>query len=196
MKKNILIWGSALVLIVIAITVTSGYGKNKTIANSLNQNPTSQNEIQSTSNDNSSGRSTGEKAIDFTLTDLDGKTVSLSDYRGKNVYLNFFATWCPPCRAEMPDIEKMYQKYKDKDFVVLAVDLGEDSDTVKSFIKENGYSFRVLLDSDQSVGQQYATTAIPVSVFIDKNGNVLAKRVGALREAEMEHYIKILIDKK
>lgn len=196
MKKNLLIWGSALVLIVIAFIVTSGYGKNKTNATSPNQTLTSQDQKQSTSGDNSLGSSSGEKAIDFTLTDLDGKKVSLSDYKGKNVYLNFFATWCPPCRAEMPDIEKMYQKYKDKDFVVLAVNLGEDRDTVKSFIKENGYSFRVLLDSEQSVGQQYATTAIPVSVFIDKNGNVVSKRVGALRETEMEQYVKMLVEKK
>lgn len=193
MKKTLLIWGTALVLIVIAIIVTNGYGKsgpNQTLPD--NQSFSSRDQDQAF--DNSQENKPETEAIDFTLTDLDGNTVSLSDYKGKSVYLNFFATWCPPCRAEMPDIEKVYQKYKDKDFVVLAVDLGEDKDTVKSFIEDNGYSFKVLLDSDQSVGQQYEISAIPVSVFIDKNGKIVNKRVGALSEDEMEEIIKSLVE--
>jgi thiol-disulfide isomerase/thioredoxin len=67
----------------------------------------------------------GTKAIDFTLTSLDGKKVSLSDFRGKNVYLNFFATWCPPCKRELPDMEKLYREYKDKGLELVVVDLGK-----------------------------------------------------------------------
>jgi len=198
MKKNLLIWGSALVLIVSAFFVTNSYGKNKIVATG----PSSQSEAAQRVNQSSAGNiaastaSDPEKAIDFTLKDLNGNKVSLSDFKGKNVYLNFFATWCPPCKAEMPDIEKVYQKYKDKDFVVLAVDLGEDKDTVKSFIEKNKYNFKVVLDSNQSVAEKYDITAIPVSVFIDKTGNVIAKKVGAMSSGEMELYVKMLVDKK
>lgn len=169
MKKILLIWATAIILVAVAIYVTYGFGKNK--------------------------QALGDETIGFTLTDLGGSKVSLSDYKGKSVYLNFFATWCPPCKGEMPDIEKVYRKYKDKDFVVLAVDLGEDKNTVNKFIKENGYSFKVLLDSDNSISEKYQISSIPVSLFIDKNGNVVQKRVGALGEAEMEQYINKLLEK-
>lgn len=192
MKKNLLIWVTALILVVIAFYVTKNYNNAKSISTA--------NQTQSTPSSNSQSLSTDDtkadnKAIDFTLTDLDGKKVSLKDFKGKNVYLNFWATWCPPCRSEMPEIEKVYQQYKDKDFVVLAVDLGEDKNTVKNFMQQNKYNFKVLLDSDQSVAAQYNITAIPVSYFIDKDGNIVAKRVGALSEEEMQSYVKQLIGK-
>lgn len=196
MKKNLIIWGTALVLVFVAIYVTkynNTSGSNTLFQNSPVQNNTSQSSSQGASSDNS--KTNGEKAPNFTLTDLNGKKVSLEDFRGKNVYLNFWATWCPPCRNEMPEIEKVYQQYKDKDFVVLAVDLGEDKDTVKKFIEQNKYNFNVLLDSDQTVAQQYNISAIPVSYFIDKQGNVVSKRVGALSEQEMQSYVKQLIEK-
>jgi thiol-disulfide isomerase/thioredoxin len=131
-------------------------------------------------------------AIDFTLLDFDGKNVSLKDFRGKNVLLNFWATWCPPCRGEMPDLEKIYQKYKGKDLVVLAVNLGENNDTVKSFIEKNNYEFKILLDTDQNIGNAYKITGIPTSYFIDKDGNIVNKMVGAMTLEQMEEYILAL----
>jgi len=113
----------------------------------------------------------------------------LSDFKGKPVYINFFATWCPPCRSEMPDIEKMYQKYKDRGLVVLAVDLNEDKATVQNFISQAGYTFKVLLDQNGVTSSDYNTSSIPVSVFVDKNGGIIATRVGSLTESEMEGYI-------
>ena len=204
MKKNLIIWGTAAVLVLTALYVTKYYDRES--SNTAPQSPSAQvqgdstqsTSFQTASNQDTSSSidsSTGQKAIDFTLTDLDGKKVSLKDFRGKSVYLNFWATWCPPCRAEMPEIEKVYQQYKDKDFVVLAVDLGEDKNTVKNFIRQNKYNFKVLLDSDQSVASQYNISAIPVSYFIDKDGNVVAKRVGALSEEEMQSYVTQLIEK-
>ncbi len=188
MKKNIIIWSTALLLVLMAFFVTTNYGKNSS---------SNQSDSASTASVNTAASGlVNEKAIDFTLKDLNGKEVSLSDFKGKNVYLNFFATWCPPCRAEMPDIETMYQKYKDKDFVVLAVNLGEDGDTVKNFFESNNLNFNAVLDSDQSVASQYNISAIPVSIFIDKQGNIVAKKVGAMTGGEMELYIKMLIDKK
>lgn len=204
MKKNLILWGTAVVLVLTALFVTKYYNKGSN--NTVLQSPSAQTQSASTQDSSSqpalnqdissSGdSSTGQKAIDFTLTDLDGKKVSLKDFRGKNIYLNFWATWCPPCRGEMPEIEKVYQQYKDKDLVVLAVDLGEDMNTVKDFIQQNKYNFMVLLDSDQSVAVQYNITAIPVSYFIDKDGNIVAKRVGALSEEEMLSYVEQLIGK-
>jgi thiol-disulfide isomerase/thioredoxin len=82
-----------------------------------------------------------QQAPNFTLQDLKGNTVSLSDFHGKNIYLNFWASWCGPCKMEMPDLEKIYQKYKDKDLVVLAVNIAENKETVEAFIKANNFSF-------------------------------------------------------
>lgn len=135
-------------------------------------------------------QSSATPAIDFTLTDLNGNIISLSSLRGKNVFLNFWATWCPPCRGEMPDMEKIYQKYKNnEDFVILAVNLGEDDSKVKSFIEKSKFHFTVLLDSDQSVAEQYQITSIPTSYFIDKDGKITARHVGSMTEAQMESYV-------
>lgn len=129
------------------------------------------------------------KVTDFKLKDLNGKEVSLSDLRGKKVFLNFWASWCPPCKAEMPDIERLYEETKDSDLVILAVNLGEDKDTVKSFIDKNNYKFRILLDSDQTVAEQYSITSIPTSFFIDKNGIIVSKKIGAMTYEEMKDYV-------
>lgn len=134
------------------------------------------------------------KAQDFTITDLDGNEVSLSDFRGKKVFLNFWATWCPPCKAEMPEIEKVYQETKDSDLVILAVEIGEPLDTVKTFIEDNKYNFKVLLDSDKDVATTYGISAIPTSFFIDEDGNIISKRVGGMTYDEMKEYIDALND--
>ncbi|BCN29563.1 TlpA disulfide reductase family protein [Anaeromicropila herbilytica] len=188
MKKLLIICVTSIILVSISFIVTNKYNKNSSAAATSNQSD------QQISNDNSAIKASKfENEIDFTLKDLNGNDVKLSDYKGKNVYLNFFATWCPPCREEMPDIEKVYQKYKNKDFVVLAINLGEDRDTVKNFITQNKYNFNVLLDSDQSVATQYNITAIPVSIFINKDGQIVSKKVGAMSGVDMELNIKLLL---
>jgi peroxiredoxin len=131
-------------------------------------------------------------ATDFKLKDLDGKEVSLSDFKGKKVFLNFWASWCPPCKEEMPDIEKLYEETKDSDLVILAVNLGETKNTTKSFIDNNKYNFQVLLDSDQSVANQYNITKIPTSYFIDKEGNIVSTVSGGLTIDAMKDYISKL----
>lgn len=132
------------------------------------------------------------KAIDFKLKDLNGKELSLSDLKGKKVFLNFWATWCPPCRSEMPEIEKLYQETKDSNLVIVAVEIGEPLDTVKSFIDSNKYNFKVLLDSDQNVASKYNIASIPTSYFIDEDGNIVSKNVGAMNIDQMKAYIKTL----
>ena len=122
---------------------------------------------------------TGKPAPDFTLKTIDGKTVSLKDFRGKVVLVNFWATWCPPCREEMPLFEEVYQKYKDKGFVILAINL--DPENLEDF--ENVYSFTILIGNDKVVNE-YNVLGIPTSYLIDKNGVIVKVRRGVYRELE------------
>ncbi len=115
---------------------------------------------------------------DFSLPTLSGETRSLSSYKGKVVLLNFWATWCPPCRAEMPSMEKLYASLKGKDFEILAVNLQEDPKTVRDFVTKNGYTFPILLDSDGRTGSVYGVRGIPTTYVIDKEGFVLGGTVG------------------
>jgi thiol-disulfide isomerase/thioredoxin len=131
-------------------------------------------------------------ALNFKLKDLNGKDVSLSDFKGKKVLLNFWASWCPPCISEMPDIENLYNETKNTDLVILAVNIGEDKDTVKSFTNINKYNFTVLLDLDQSTGRQYNIAAIPTSFFIDEEGNIVSSIKGAMTLDQMKSYISKL----
>lgn len=118
-------------------------------------------------------------AIDFELINLDGEKVTLSSMEGKLVFLNFWATWCGPCRSEMPSMEKLYDELKDEDFIILAVDLGEPENTVRDFVNEYGLTFPVLLDTDNAVGSSYGARSIPTTYIIDPEGMVLARAVGA-----------------
>ena len=114
----------------------------------------------------------GTQAEDFRLTDLAGKEQTLSQYRGKIVLLNFWATWCKPCTTEMPAMQTMYDKLRDKGFVVLAVNELEDEARVREHIKQYGHTFPVLMDHDNKVANQFGVVGLPVSVFIDQEGRV------------------------
>ncbi|MGA2409342.1 MAG: TlpA disulfide reductase family protein [Candidatus Binataceae bacterium] len=122
----------------------------------------------------------GKEAADFSLPALDGQMIALSSLRGKVVFLNVWATWCPPCREEMPAIEALYEKFKDdKNFVVLAV--SQDSDgiaPVASYVKKNGFKFDVLLDPENKVGEAYDVSGIPETFIIDQRGRIVAHHVG------------------
>lgn len=194
MKKHLFLL-FALVLLAVAIYTVNTYNSKGAKANSTSENSDSSKQAQtSTDTSNTLKGDTIElgKAKDFTLVDLNGNKVSLSDFRGKKVFLNFWATWCPPCKAEMPEIEKVYQETKDSDFVILAVEIGEPLDTVKPFISKNNYNFKVLLDQDQSVASAYGISAIPTSFFIDEEGNIISKRVGGMNYEEMKENIATL----
>ena len=117
-------------------------------------------------------------APEFTLSDLEGRDVSLKDYRGKIVFLNFWATWCPPCRNEMPSMEKLYRQLDGSAFAMVAVDLQESSEQVRRFVEAAGFSFTVLLDTSGRTGASYQVSGIPTTYIIDKEGNVLAHTVG------------------
>ncbi|MGQ0556547.1 MAG: peroxiredoxin family protein [Nitrospiraceae bacterium] len=114
----------------------------------------------------------GTAAEDFRLVDLEGKQQSLSQYRGKVVLVNFWATWCKPCTTEMPAMQATYDKLREKGFVVLAVNELEDEAKVREHIKQYGHTFPVLMDRDNKVANQFGVFGLPVSVFIDEKGVV------------------------
>lgn len=120
-----------------------------------------------------------ESAPDFTAADLHGKSVRLSDYRGKVVFLNFWATWCPPCRAEMPSMERLHGVMDDKNFAILAVNIENDSSSVKDFLTQNPHSFKVLSDADAKVQNLYKVFRFPETFLIDKQGKIIQHYVGA-----------------
>ena len=112
----------------------------------------------------------GAPAPDFALQKLDGKSISLKDLRGKVVVLNFWATWCPPCRAEMVALNQVQQDLADRDLVVLGINQLEDPQTVQHFMQTQGLSFPVALDSLGAASQAYRVSALPTTYFIDRNG--------------------------
>lgn len=131
----------------------------------------------------------GFQAPDFTLTNLKGEKVKLFDYRGKPVFLNFWATWCPPCRAEMPLIQKLYQE-KGKKIQVLTVNIQEDQQTIEKFLKKNHYTFPVLLDKQGKVANQYWIQGIPTTFLIDKEGIIQTVWIEALQEEDLKDLLK------
>jgi thiol-disulfide isomerase/thioredoxin len=135
----------------------------------------------------------GAVAYDFVLKDLSGQEVALSSFRGRKVMLNFWATWCGPCRYEIPFMVKLYGEMQGQDFEVLAVNLREDAAKVSAFVKENEMAFPVLLDPAAKVGGAYFVRGIPTSVFIDEQGIITAVHVGALTDELLREYVSALM---
>jgi thiol-disulfide isomerase/thioredoxin len=116
--------------------------------------------------------------VEIKLKDLNGRLVSLSEFRGKIVFLNFWTTWCFDCRIEMPHMEKLHQKFKNNDFAMVAINLQEPISQVKQFFKNYKLTFTALLDSDGEVGAHFMITAIPTTFILDKEGIILGKVMG------------------
>lgn len=124
----------------------------------------------------------GDIAADFKLEDLSsGQTVSLSKFRGKVVFLNLWATWCGPCRQEMPSMETLYDELKgNSDFVMLAVSQDtKGKSAVAPYVEKNGYHFRILLDPENKVGESYSVSGVPETFIIDRKGRIVAHHMGA-----------------
>lgn len=162
-------------------------------------------EIDEKTNDDETNNNENEPipAFDFTLVDQYGNEHTLSNYKGKVVFLNFWATWCPPCRAEMPDIEEIYNEYnKNQDDVIILGIANPSSDKnqyytqevdkegVISFLKENGFTFPVMFDETGEVFMQYYITAFPTTFLIDKNGNIYGYAPGKLTKDIMKNAIE------
>ncbi len=117
-------------------------------------------------------------AKDFVAPAPDGKPVKLADYRGRVVFLNFWATWCPPCREEMPAMERLYQRYKDKGLVVVGVSIDSDMVVIPPFVKQNKLTFPIGHDPKMALAERYGVRALPSSFLIDRRGNLAALAIG------------------
>lgn len=130
------------------------------------------------------GINIGNVAPDFQLQTLTGQTVSLSGLRGKPVLINFWATWCPPCRFEMPFLQQVHDGWSAKGLVLLTIDIGESSTTIEKFMTDLNLSLTVLLDTDRKVTEDYSIVAIPTTFLIDKDGIIRQKVLGAFPSKE------------
>lgn len=207
----------AIILILIGFMTFTGYMNG--ITNYLNSSPTSQNTSvgETKGNDNStkapeSNESSTDTAvhpeIDFTLTDQYGKAHTLSDYKGKVVFLNFWATWCPPCKKELPDIEELYKEYQNnqKDVVFLGITNPNNTEypnnqdvtkpEIKSFLTEKGYTFPTLFDETGEILNSYQISAFPTTFIIDRNGNILGYVPGMMTKDIMKNVINQALESK
>ncbi len=144
-------------------------------------------EQQTEDKDQFGGLTVGSKAPNFTLHSLDGDEVSLSDYKGKKILVNFWATWCPPCKKEMPAIQQ-FSKEANEDLVVIAVNIDPENDVV-AFANEYKLTFPILLDYqdvDKPVSDNYQVMAIPTTFFIDSEGNIQNKFIGEMKLKDIE----------
>ena len=133
------------------------------------------------SSSSTQGVEVGDLAPDFQLQNLDGQTISLGNLRGKPVLINFWATWCGPCRGEMPYIQEIYEEWTNKGLVVLTINMGESSSKAEEFRQSYNLSFTVLLDAKQDVAQKYNIQYIPTTFFLDKDGIIQDKVIGAFQ---------------
>ena len=118
-------------------------------------------------------------AADFTVPDLAGKPLRLRDFKGKVVFLNFWATWCPPCKEEMPSMKRLYRRHKDRGFTILALSIDSGGAApVGAFVKELGLTFPIGLDSKTTVANEYAVRGLPATFLIDAKGVIAAIAIG------------------
>jgi cytochrome c biogenesis protein CcmG/thiol:disulfide interchange protein DsbE len=128
----------------------------------------------------------GALAPDFTLANLEGENVSLSDFNGQPVLINLWATWCGPCRIEMPTIQSRFEEYRDEGFIVLAVNFDEHQSDVQAFGDEFGLTFQMLLDPGAEVQKLYRTRSYPSSFFVDRNGVIQVQHIGVMTEGNLD----------
>jgi cytochrome c biogenesis protein CcmG/thiol:disulfide interchange protein DsbE len=135
------------------------------------------------------GVTVGMRAPDLALKALDGGTIRLSDLRGQPVMINFWAVWCGFCRTELPEMQQAFEAYRDQGFTILAVDVQEDRSVVEPFVDELGLSFPILLDSEAEVSRSYRVRGLPTSYFLDQNGVIIGRELGAIDKAWIVNYL-------
>lgn len=191
------------VLVVAGLALTAIFvnmGSNQNTDNKSTAAPAGQNEAkngQANPSQTAEAPRPGYKAPNFTLKDMDGKTVKLSDFQGKPVLLNFWASWCPPCNAEMPDLVKKSEQYKDK-VVFLGINLTateQDSEGPKNFVKKYNVQFPTLMDEKGKIADLYQALGIPTTFTVDPNGVIVDAHQGMLDEKGMESTIQKLLKK-
>jgi peroxiredoxin len=136
------------------------------------------------------GLETGNQAPQFELEASDGTMVRLDEYLGEVVLLNFWATWCAPCRIEMPLLQSTFESYEDQGFVVLGIDFDESADLVASFGEELGLSFPLLIDPGGKVQQLYKVRGYPTTVVLDRQGRIQSYHIGVLTRSQLDGYLE------
>lgn len=134
----------------------------------------------------------GKPAPDFSLVNTDGEMVQLSDYRGQGVFINFWASWCEPCKEEMPDMQRQYELQKDKGVEILAINIAESELRATNFAERLNLTFPILLDRDRSVTRQYDFIPLPTSFFVDAEGIVVAKIEGMMSEEIIKEHMEMI----
>ena len=136
------------------------------------------------------GLETGSQAPDFELEAADGTRVGLTDFLGEVVLLNFWATWCEPCKTEMPLLQSTFDSFKDQGLVVLGIDFDESADLVASFGDEFSLTFPLLLDPGGKIQQQYKVRGYPTTVVLDREGRILAYHIGILTDSQLDSFME------
>lgn len=183
------VFGLILVAVLIAIAVTSMVKKNVDQEDSFDDEQRGVDLVGVAANE---GLNKGEHAPDFELTTLAGEPIRLSELKGKKVILNFWATWCPPCKAEMPHMQNFYEDYAETENVeIVAVNLtsGDREASVEEFVKDFGLTFPIPMDVEGDVGQKFQAVTIPTSYIIDTDGKIQNKIVGPMDENMIQDFI-------
>ncbi|NDJ78858.1 MAG: TlpA family protein disulfide reductase [Chloroflexi bacterium] len=131
---------------------------------------------------------------DFTLPEMNGGEIALADYRGDYVLVNFWATWCPPCQAEMPDLNDYFLAHRNEGFTLLAVNVGESGQLARGFVEPRDYTFPVALDVQVAVYNQYGAQGTPASFLIDPDGNLVTSWSGMINRATLEREVTPLLE--
>mgnify|MGYP006289978933 CR=1 FL=1 len=139
---------------------------------------------------NEKGITKGKIPYDITLKNLEGNTKNLSDYKGKVIFINFWASWCGPCKQEMPDFQKAYENIDNSSFEIFAVNAGEDVSTVKDFVDNYDYGFPIYLDTNSKYSKMYNIRAIPTTLIINKDFKIAKIHIGILTEKKINEYYK------
>ncbi|MEK7248151.1 MAG: TlpA disulfide reductase family protein [Chloroflexota bacterium] len=138
----------------------------------------------------------GKEAPDFRVQGLDGQFYQLSDFRGKPVWINFWASWCPPCRAENPDIQAVYEANKADGLVVLGIAIGEDDGTVRGYAGRTNLTYTIGLDRGTDIAAAYRIVGIPTHFFIDRDGILREWRIGSMNHKTMEKKVAVIMDER
>ena len=200
--KKMIIWlcvAAALVLFFVGASALyeklSGENKNGNLIIDAPQGSQSASGSDSTPSDTSSGQTNATPAPNFSVLDKDGNTVELSSKKGKPIVLNFWASWCPPCKAEMPDFEEAYKKYGDEvEFMMVNLTDGyqETLQKAKEHVSSNGYTFPVYFDTKRAGAYAYKISSVPATYIIDAEGNIVAHAIGMMSAADLETAITLV----
>lgn len=189
MKKNTLTVIS--VILVIALFVGAGF-LYKNLSKKYTDKNTAQTQSEKISSDTKKSDDESKIAPDFKITDINGNDASLSDFFGKPVVLNFWASWCSPCKSEMPHFQKAFIENPDVNFVMVNAAYKDTESAVKSFLESGGYTFPVLLDKRGIAFREYNVSSFPTTYFIDKNGKIVSYTIGKLSEQRLSDGIKAI----